>query len=675
MDAHTPSSGSPSPTLGAAAPLTTFSGLRTAGLAPTPGSGARMPVSPGIGFSGEMSRGAMIGWFVLLLLVGLAARAGLSLRPGLTDDTELFEAWLRGAGQHGLSGFYDQVDGANYPPLHILTLRAQAWLLEQAGVDLVLPESSRVIRVFLRAPACAADVLIALVLYGMCARRWGRRAGLGGAALYFLNPVSLYVSAYWGQVDSIHTFFVLAGLASLNRDRPLRSGLAIGLAMLQKFQSITFLPLFIFDAYRWRGLRGVCALGAGFVLSACAVMAPFAAAGSDKPEGRLSVAKEALERGYLRVLGQYPRLSINAYNLWHVGNHHLIGDRNPPRILIKAAASGQTSVAQDAKWYLQLTWRRIGSILFVLFVATVLAIYARRHLPEDRALAAGLLGLTFFLFPTEMHERYAYPVIAVLVPWAVVGAWRERWFWGLSVLLLLNLTGPLPVTQITSEVSVGVLLLFTAGMLMIAVGPAGVRGGAALTGASGAAALAALTDTAGGPPARRVLVTWFCRLTFLTWVAVLNVACVLVYLGSVAAWPREGGVVYLSELPARSARQQYASVQADAEVDGGPLFVGGRYYFRGLGTHASARVVYDVPPGYTRFRSLAGVNGHFGGVARVKVLVDGELVQQSDPLSAVTAPFEVDVDVSAARELILIVEPNGPNTGDHVDWADARFVK
>ena len=79
-----------------------------------------------------------------------------------------------------------------------------------------------------------------------------------------------------------------------------------------------------------------------------------------------------------------------------------------------------------------------------------------------------MLGMAFFLIPTEMHERYAMPAIAVLALWAVSGEWKERAYYLLSVLLLLNLTAVLGVEDIARVVAGMIVALFL--MMLMARG-------------------------------------------------------------------------------------------------------------------------------------------------------------------------------------------------------------
>jgi hypothetical protein len=93
-------------------------------------------------------------------------------------------------------------------------------------------------------------------------------------------------------------------------------------------------------------------------------------------------------------------------------------------------AGGRAAVEAGDSALLRLTWRRISLVLFALAVAVVLSLYALRPGPVARYGAAGLLALCFYLFPTEMHERYAYPAVAFLALWAAAHRVHERLYWG-----------------------------------------------------------------------------------------------------------------------------------------------------------------------------------------------------------------------------------------------------
>ncbi len=591
-------------------------------------------------------------WLVVMLAAGLVVRAALSMRPGHTADVVLFVSWMNALAEHGLGSFHEHVQ-ANYPPFYILVLRGLGELCRAFGLA---GQDGLAVTMLQRLPACLADMALAILLYREGARLFGARLGLAAAALYYLNPVSLYISAYWGQVDSIHSLFVVAAVIAINRARPGWAGLAVALALLQKLQSIVFIPLVVFDVYRrwrWVGL-GKCLAGA--TLAALLVLTPFVVAGS---------AGKVLRNGY-GVVGQYPKLSVKAFNVWAAVAELEVADTTVPIALIRAAAGTSDRVAADATWYLALTWRRIGSAAFVVAVAVILSVHARRWDAEARFLAAAALAAAMFVFLTEMHERYLYPIVAILPLWAVASAWRERFFVFASALLLLNLTHAQPVAQIAVDIGVGnvLVLLSLVALLAFPQRPAAV----AFTEARPDAGPAERC-----PPDR--IVRAFQALTVVAWVGSVVAAGVLVrVILSADSFVPEPGVVYLSDLTPRSQRQGYRSVTPDADVEGSPIYLGGMYYLKGVGTHADAIIDYEVPETCATFEADVGIQRGFGGNVRVSVEVGGKEVYRVDELTAAMGPQAVSVSVRGAARLRLRIQPNGTNKGDHVNWGGARFV-
>ena len=68
------------------------------------------------------------------------------------------------------------------------------------------------------------------------------------------------------------------------------------------------------------------------------------------------------------------------------------------------------------------------------------------------------------------------------------------------------------------------------------------------------------------------------------------------------------GEVRLTSLKWRSATASYGSVNIDRNVNGNPIRIGGTAQEFGIGTHSTSHIVYDLPPGTTRFRAAAGLD-------------------------------------------------------------------
>lgn len=80
----------------------------------------------------------------------------------------------------------------------------------------------------------------------------GRRRALAAYALVLFAPTVILNSASWAQCDAIYAFFVVLGVALLDRDRPLWAVLATGVALAIKLQTVFILPLFALFTLRRR---------------------------------------------------------------------------------------------------------------------------------------------------------------------------------------------------------------------------------------------------------------------------------------------------------------------------------------------------------------------------------------------------------------------------------------
>jgi hypothetical protein len=68
------------------------------------------------------------------------------------------------------------------------------------------------------------------------------------------------------------------------------------------------------------------------------------------------------------------------------------------------------------------------------------------------------------------------------------------------------------------------------------------------------------------------------------------------------------GPIRLTDLKWKQAETGFGNVNVDRNVSGQPLRVGGQKFDNGLGSHAPCILVYDLPPGVTRFQARAGLD-------------------------------------------------------------------
>jgi hypothetical protein len=143
----------------------------------------------------------------------------------------------------------------------------------------------------------------------------------------------------------------------------------------------------------------------------------------------------------------------------------------------------------------------------------------------------------------------------------------------------------------------------------------------------------------------------------------------------VAVTPK--GVTYLSDLAWTSATSGWGTVQKDKGVTGVPMRIGTTSYAKGIGTHATSTISYNLGGGYSRFVSDVGVDeGTNAPAASVvfKVIADGTEIYNSGTVTAAMAAVRVDEDITGVNTLQLVVADAGDGiNSDHGDWANAAL--
>src|SRR5450759_2541393 len=445
---------------------------------------------------------------VALLTLGLILRFIIAyvLLPGsgFPNDLGAFQAWGNDIAQHGPIGFYDRAGFLDYPPVYLLLLGLVSFLTGGnigEGVKL-LP--------------MLADLGLVAVVWVMVREQGvsGRRAFIA-ALIVVINPITWFNSAIWGQADAVGSILLLLGLRELQKDRREAASVLAVLAALTKLQLGILGFVVVFVVLR-RSLapktgepspeRLLTSLGAGLVTAAL-VCLPFTGldpAGVVNRLGSVSgiltlgvglvagIGAVALGRRYLPIansarravaslligaatvivfagmvfdaivghllntFGEYPYLTLNAYNPWS-----LVGDSTG------AAMSRSLSWIHDAPWSdatsgVSGTGFIVGPFPFgvsvaALLVAAVLgaaAVLAWRSQGVAVAEADGSAGLTS-QFASGRNGR--------------VGRWAQAEFrnlWGafavaavvICGVVALSLTGSLYAVTLASGLLIAVLL-------------------------------------------------------------------------------------------------------------------------------------------------------------------------------------------------------------------------
>ena len=391
----------------------------------------------------------------ILLVVAALVRLPLLLVPGYEYDMWIFREWTAAIVEDGLIPAMHRPD-MNYIG-YAYVLGAIGWL--RAALASVSLEQDVVLLQLMKVPGVLGDLGVAVLLYHLPAQllpvvlapgapdprpRWfrsiplprqlailpaDRQIGLLAAALYLFNPATLYTSGYWGQIDSLIALAMLGCVYALLRGHPGVAGFVLATGFLLKPQPIVLVPLLGWLAWRWFDWGGVARAAGGGVFALATGLGYFAVHGE---LGRIRAIYDILfETG--------EQISVSAMNLWWIV-YRVFGDVRLGDVL--------TSIGP-----IEVTPARLSQLFLATAVALLVAALGWRPSRIGACLGAAFLVLCFYLLPMKMHERYLFPLFALLAPIAAI---HVRWlavYVLLSITYTLNLYALLPIPMQPDQTS------------------------------------------------------------------------------------------------------------------------------------------------------------------------------------------------------------------------------
>jgi Gpi18-like mannosyltransferase len=309
----------------------------------------------------------------VLVVVGVALRLLVTRAQGFPSDVGTFMAWAEKLAAVGPSHFYEPGYFSDYPPAFLYVL----WLLGSLF-------DGDALRFAVKAISIPADVGIVLLIVPLVRRHAGNGAAILAAGIWMLQPAPIFGGPYWGQVDAVGTVPFLAALLAAGSRRWAIAGLLAGLASMTKPQFGLVLGVVLVAAAielaRARDWRPLLRSGGAALATMLLLALPFGMT----PGAFVGLVRSASET--------YPYSSLYAFNGW--------------------------SIALDF-WKDDAAWVVPGAILLVVgLVASVVPLWWRRDTAALLAVGAATV-MAFYFLPTRAHERYLFPALALLLPFAV----------------------------------------------------------------------------------------------------------------------------------------------------------------------------------------------------------------------------------------------------------------
>ncbi|MBI3397092.1 hypothetical protein HY045_01300 [Candidatus Woesebacteria bacterium] len=266
--------------------------------------------------------------------------------------------------------------------------------------------------VLLKLPAIVADFGIAYLIFRVLKKLKNEKMARIGAIVFLVNPVIWYNSSLWGQTDSIINFFVLLAIILLINKKLVLAILFLAISLYIKASLLIFVPIFLVIAvlqkHSWIEWVKSVLLAAIFV---GVLTLPFSR--GEPFSFLIHIYKDKMFVQQMQVI------TANAFNIWTV----LTGLHEIPQ----STMFGPTS------------YQNWGLVLFSLtYIPTLLLVLKNK---SDKLIfwALSIASFSSFMFLTNMHERYLYPLFAPLTILLMLGEIKLPIYLIASLINLINL--------------------------------------------------------------------------------------------------------------------------------------------------------------------------------------------------------------------------------------------
>lgn len=171
-----------------------------------------------------------------ILIAGLVVRLLLSAVSVGTDDIHYWFEFASLIRSDGILALYEATDRFNHPVL--AGYGAAAFLVISDYTSIPFP-------FVFRLPAIAADLFLAAHVYSFVKNRGSERDARLITILLLFNPLTLLMSSFHGNTDSIYIALMTVSVLSLLRGRCFLSGLLLGASMNVKVIPLLVLPVLL----------------------------------------------------------------------------------------------------------------------------------------------------------------------------------------------------------------------------------------------------------------------------------------------------------------------------------------------------------------------------------------------------------------------------------------------
>ncbi len=579
----------------------------------------------------------VIGFILRFLLIPMA---------GFKADMAFWKGWGLAMADKGILWLADNTN-YNYPPGFAYVL----WVVNKVYALFKNPYNiheywldSNVLYLFLIKLVAIVSDLVIVYLIIKIAKKLKYSSGPILGLFFFLSPAVILDSAVWGQVDQFGICLFLLSFYCLFLKKPKLAAVIFTIGVLMKFQNIIFIPLFFLYIYKEYSFEEMVKSGLAAFTTFTIVIFPF---WFHQEIGSL-----------IRLLtinsDWFPWYSLNAFNFWWV-------------------ASGLNGMQmQDKTLFLGImNAKQVGLYLFsfVYFFACIYLFFSKKEeLLKKYLLSCALAVFAFFNLLTQSHERYLFPLLALLpiififesASKKVVKTKNIVFFSLLSLTIFLNMyialwfnypdQAPWPFSFALTHSLTFYLSLFEIILFLV------------------------------------FIYIYFFELIKKYWYILAGATLILLSILVFKNLPYIlNQPINLTQIQPIYSHQDYLEPVYNMTVESarGPFSwnrLSDNYYFyeKGIGSHANSVITYALGKRFSKFTTDFGLDTEAGSSSKVYFSVegDGRELFRSKEMGRFDNPAHTVINIKGIDKLTLKINQVGNSiSGDHADWLDPVLIK
>jgi len=388
-------------------------------------------------------------WFICIILLSFIVRALLiyfALQFSENTDILRWKDWTRIAFLYGFADTYTTAHiqfgtlPNNMPPG---TLYLQ-YIMYYIGIQISkivlfithMPDGSiqwlngPLITLLFRFPGTVSDLVIGSIIYRIIKKfSHDPVKPLVGMALFLFNPVVLYNSAVWGQMDAVVNIFFVASLYGIFNKKIVLSMLFFLLSLYIKLSLVYFLPFLMVlwwmrESKKKMILYSIIITFIGFFLILPINGNPF-----------------IWFVTYLQnnAIGEMTNITAYAFNIWWLSFRPFAVPEGVENAFVFSSMHLIGSPDDSIKYLgIPLFWYGIAAFT-VLLIPIACRMMKKNITNTDIVKNFSMIALLAFLVLPRMHERYMYPVFPLLSICAVQSPWSIAALILLSMFNMINI--------------------------------------------------------------------------------------------------------------------------------------------------------------------------------------------------------------------------------------------